>query len=366
MSDIEMNEDEVAGEFPRSRLDQMGQSAREFAAIGWAAKSGDTSKLDRVRQDAKFDWATRSDAGVETVYVARQLEYIRKGLYEIKYTALKSPKLISYNTSVPRGAQQFTVKSIDIAGEPAIERDDNDEIPTVELKVASGTMGFFNMNLAYSFTDQDAAEAMFSGMPLPTMKATAVRTQMARKADIIAFYGETTSGVKGLLNRANTTTYTVPSTGASGSQKWKDKDSDAILLDLNGAGDAIITATNEVEEPDTWLIPLDAHRVIATRRVGDGTSETVLKYFLQNRDTPVTVVATTKSEAANASNWSGSASRLLVYKNDAAHLEFHLPVPFYQAPPQYRNFRTTTNCMMRCGGVADYIPKASCYADGVS
>lgn len=370
MSDIEMNEDEVevTGEFPRSRLDQMEQSAREFAAIGWAAQAGDTSKLDRARQDSKFDWATRSDAGVETVYIARQLEFIRKGLYEIKYTALKSPKLVSYNTSVPRGAQNFTVKTIDIAGEPAIERDDNDEIPTVELKVGSGTMGFFNMNLAYSFTDQDAAEAMFAGMPLPTMKATAVRTQMARKADTIAFYGENTSGVKGLLNQANTLTYNVPATGAAGSKKWKDKDSDAILLDLNGAGDAIITGTNEVEEPDTWLIPLDAHRFIATKRVGDGTSDTVLKYFLSNRDTPATVVATTKSQGANNANWSGSGSdsRMVVYKNDAAHLEFHLPVPFYQAPPQYRNFRTTTNCMMRCGGVALYLPKSVSYSDGVS
>lgn len=366
------NEDTVYGVFPQARQDEMEQHARQFAAIAWAAQNGDNTGLARQRADAALEIARHTDAGTETVYIARQLEFIRKALYEIKYTALKSPQLVSYNTTIPRGAQNRTVKAIDTAGEPSIERDDNDDIPSVEMSVVSGTAGFFNMNLKYSFTDQDAAEAMFSGMPLPTMKATAVRTAMARKADIIAFYGEPISGAKGILNQANTLTYSVPTTGQNGATTLASKDSDAILLDLNAPGDQVITSTNEIEEPDTWLMPLDAYRFIGTKRVGDGTSDTVLSYFQRTRQASMagklTVVATTKSLAANYASFGGSSgkSRMMVYKNDKEHLEFQLPVPFYQGAPQYRGFRTTTHCMMRCGGVDLYLPKSVIYADGLS
>src|SRR6476661_8569467 len=134
-------EDATDGAFPQARKDQMEQHAREFAAVAWSARNGDHSAVARHRADAKWGWASHADAGVETVYVARQLEFIRKGLYEQKYTALKSPQLVSYNTTVPRGVQNYTVKSVDIAGEPAIERDDSTDIPSLELKVNSGTMG---------------------------------------------------------------------------------------------------------------------------------------------------------------------------------------------------------------------------------
>src|SRR6476661_5496793 len=139
--EIDTENDNLDGAFPKARQDQMEQHAHEFAAVAWAARNGDKSQLARHRADASWGFASHADAGAETVYVARQLEMIRKGLYEIKYTALKSPQLVSYNTTVPRGVQNYTVKSVDIAGEPAIERDDSTDIPSLELKVNSGTMG---------------------------------------------------------------------------------------------------------------------------------------------------------------------------------------------------------------------------------
>jgi hypothetical protein len=370
ISEKDIENEEAVGVFPQTRLDQMAADAQKFVAAAWQSKNGDRGALQRYRADAQFDFAARQDSGAESIFIARQLEFIRKGLYEIKYAALKSPQLVSYVTSTPRGVQQLTVKAIDVAGEPMIERDDSSHFPTVEMKVSSVGMGFFNMNLAYSFTDQDAAEAMYAGMPLQTAKAAAVRTAMARKADQIAFYGETTTGVKGLLNQTGTTTYATPATGAGGSKKFADKDPDTVLADLNAAGDAIINATGEIEVPDTWLLPLDAYRNIANRRVGDGTNATILQYFKDTRgkESPLEIVATTKSQGANNAQWagSGSESRMLVYKNDQEHLEFQLPVPFYQGAPQYSGFRTTVHCMMRCGGVALWLPASACYADGVS
>lgn len=359
--------------FPKKRQDQLEQFARDFMPVAHAASNGRMDGLDSWRTNSKFVIHGRMDAGAESIYLARQLELIVKGAYETKYGPIKSPRLISYNTGTPRGVVNLTKKAIDSAGEPMIERDDSDQLPMIGLKMSPVTMGFFNMQLGYDFTDQEVAQAMYAGEPLQAMKATATRRAFERKLDIIAFYGEKVSGVKGMLNLASTTSYSTPVTGAGGtSKKWTDKASDDILLDLNAAGDAIIVGTDEVEEPDTWLIPLDAYNIANTRRIGDGTSEMVLSFFKRTRDlatgqAPI-VERTVKSQGANNANWSGSGSesRMMVYKNDADHLEMYVPVPFFQRAPEYRNARTIVSCMMRTGGVACWLPKAVAYADGVS
>jgi hypothetical protein len=342
----------VNSAFPQKRLDEMAAFARDFDRKNW----------QQYRTDCAWDFTSHFDAGSEAVFIARQLEMIRKGLYEIRYPELKARRLVPHDFNFSPGMQEYTARSIDVAGEPAVSKDQPDDVPTVELKVGSATMSMFNLVLAYSYSDQDAENAMFAGMPLATMKAKAVRDQMARRLDNIAFVGESTmSGVTGLLNSSGTTTYSTPATGAGASKLWDNKDSDQILLDLNGAGDQIITDTKEVEEPDTWLLPLTAHRLIANKRVGDGTSATILRYFLDNRDTPVTVEKTAKSETLGGS----STRRMCVYKNDPSKLQMIVPVEFRQKQPEIRGFKVVVNCMMRTGGVALWLPKSVCYADGI-
>jgi hypothetical protein len=202
---------------------------------------------------------------------------------------------------------------------------------------------------------------MFAGMPLPTMKAKAVRDQMARRLDQIAFLGEAKVGAKGLFNQSGTTTYVVPATGQGGVTTWDKKDSDAVLLDLNGMGDQIITDTNEIEEPDTWVLPLSRYRLVNSRRVGDGTNATILRYFLDNRDSPISVERTTKLESNTA--WTGK--RAAAYKNDPSKLQLTVPIEFLQKQPEIRGFKVIVNCRMRTGGLALWISKSVGYADNV-
>lgn len=348
--DEDPEEDKVTSEFPRARSDAMTTFARDF----------DWRKPDPWLQGVKWDWRDRFDNAAQAIYLARQVEMIRAGLYEIRYSELKSQRMIPHDYSIPPGVVDYTARSIDAAGEPEVSRDQPDEVPSIELSTSSTTISMFNLVLGYQYSDQDADTAMFSGMPLQTQKAKGVRDLMARRLDRIAFLGEPkVPGVKGLFNQSGTVIYVTPPSGKNGSTKAEDKTSDDVLRDLNGVGDQVIIDTLEIEEPDTWVLALSLYRHVNNRRVGDGTNSTILKYFIENRDAPITVERTQKLEANTA--WGGR--RTVAYKNDASKLQLLVPILFRQKNPEVRGFKVKVVCQMRTGGTVLWLPKSVGYAD---
>lgn len=337
--------------FPQERYDEMYADAQSFDR--------------RNPGTGRWDWSAHMDAA-ESVFIARQLEFIRPALYEKRYPELKSRRLVPYNTSIDPGTAEYTVKSIDTVGKVQVSKSQPDDVETIELNVTSGTMSMFSLTAAYKYTDQEAREAILANMPLQVRKAMGVRNMFARTMDSIALTGQNTVGESvpnayGLFNQPTTSTYTPASTGAGGLKTWDSKDSDAILLDLNSAGDQVITTTKEIFLPDTWVLPLTSHRLINSRRVGDGTSSTILAYFMANSDVCKSMERTPLLETAG----SGSTKRLVAYKNDPEVLEFIVPLEFEQKAPQFVGFAVKTLCHARCGGVAAYQPYAISYADGI-
>lgn len=297
----------------------------------------------------------------ESIFVARQLEFLRPGVYAKKYPALKADQLIPYNFNVDTGAEQYTVTGSDYAGAPVITKIPSNNTPMVTMKVFEASMGFFSMQLGYQYNLQEARNAIFARRPLSPALAMGCRNTMERKMDDIAFLGEATTGIKGLLTLSGTDTYTVPTTGVGGSTKWEDKSPTDVLLDLNAPIDQVIINTNEVEIPDTLLLPTSRKRLISTMRVGDGTSATVLTFYLMNQEFIKEINTTYKSESNSA--WTGR--RGVAYVKDQEHLEMVIPQPFEQLQPIVEGFDITTICHMRTGGVACYIPKAVIYLDNI-
>lgn len=344
MSDINQNL------FPKERYDQMVKAAREF--------SKDSLPTDLLW---RFDANSNMDAA-ESAFIARQLEFIRPAIYEVRYPDLKAAQLIPFNTSIDPGAAQYTVRIMDQVGQVKVSKDQTDDVPMVEVKVTQASMGFFSMSLGYAYSDQEAREAIFTRMPLLQQKAMAVRSQMARKLDDMAFVGDTTAGITGLLNQSGPLTYSTPTTGEQSSALWNNKASDDVLLDLNAPVQQVVSESLGIEKPNQWLLPLTAYGYINGRRVGDGTSMSILKYFLENNAYGMSVEYTEKSETTG----SGTTGRAVAYRNDAECLEMIVPLAFEQKAPQVRGFHVVTLCHMRAGGVAMYRPKSVIYMDSIS
>lgn len=337
------------GIFPQARLDEMAKSAQEFKR----------KELHTFAHTDAMD--LRNDAST-TAYVARQLEYLRPGLFEVQYPNLKGKRWVPINSSMPVGAEQYTITIMDRVGEVKHVKDFSKDLSRVELKTSQASMNVFSMGISYAWNINEIRAAMFAGLPLQTKKAMFARDLMARKFDDILLTGETVTGAKGLFNLTGTETYTVTADGAGGSKTFESKAPDKILRDLNNPFSQVILNSKEVHNPNTMILPLSTQQYIAGLRVGDGTSETVLSYWLRTNPYGISSVDySTKLETAG----SGNTKRVVIYEKNPNVLEMIAPVEFEQFSPETFLTEVQTICQMRVGGIALYMPKGVIYADGV-
>ncbi len=341
-------------EFPKAHQDALCKDASEYSP---------NKKYDAAPR-WRFDQASGShfDAA-ESAFVARQLEHIRAGLYEVEYPDLKGARLVPTNTSVPSGKNQYTIRIMDKVGAAKVIADEAMDIPDVEISVREATMKMFTIGLSYRFTVQEARAAMSENMPLIAKKAMVCREQMERFLDNVIFLGDTTGGVTGLLNATDTgiVTYTT-TTGGTGGTTFGSKSPDEVLLDLHGAPAQVVSTSLEVDLPNTMLLPLTTKQSLATRRVGDGTTGSILSYFL-GVDPYISAVEGLYQLESHATAWTGK--RGMVYRRDPNCLELVVSQPFEQMPPQAVNFMVKTLCRMRTGGLAIYRPTSMARFDTI-
>jgi hypothetical protein len=334
------------GMFPQARLDEMSKAAQDF-------DPRNLPKSDWDLTGPNFDSST-------SAFVARQLEFLRPGIFEVQYPGLKGKSLVPINSSMDPGAEQWTIQVVDRAGQVKLLKDFAKDLGRVDITTTQKSMGVFSMGISYAYTINEARHAMYARMPIQARKAMAARDLMARKLDEILFIGEATTGAKGLINQSGTETYTPTADGTGGSKLWSTKSADKICNDLNAPFSQIIVNSLEVHTPDTLVLPLSRLQYIGGLRVGDGTSESVLSYWLRTNPYGIrSVEQTTRLETAGA----GSTARGLVYQKSPQVLEAIVPIEFEQFAPETLNTEVVTICHMRVGGVAVYYPKAICYFD---
>lgn len=341
-----MSTEITTGIFPQVHLDGMTKAAREFDFRAFP------------RNDAED---LRTDAST-TAFVARQLEYLRPGLFEVQYPGLKGKQWVPVNSSMPIGAEQYTITIVDQVGEVKHVKDFSKDLSRVELKTSQASMTVFAMGISYAWNINEIRAAMYAGMPLQTKKAMGARDMMARKFDDILLTGETVTGAKGLFNQTGTESYTAPSDGDAGAKTLESKNADKVVRDLNGALAAIVLNSKEIHTPNTVIMPLSTYQHLGATRVGDGTSDTILSYWLRTNPYGIGSVGySTKLETAG----SGNTKRIVTYEKNPNVLEMIAPIEFEQFAPETFNTEVSTVCQMRVGGVALYMPKALAYTDGI-
>ena len=307
-----------------------------------------------------FQFPTLHLDASESAFLSRQLEQVRSQSFDILFPELKGRSLVPVDNSVDPGAETIRYAQYESTGTAEMAKDYGEDAPVADVKSGEFTHGVFGMKVKYSYSLQEIRAARLAGLPLDARKAAAARRAIEQLIDDIAFLGETTTGLKGLLNQSSTCTYSTPAGGA-GSKLWSAKTPDEILTDMFGMEKTIRETTKEVEMPDTLLLPLSSHGLVTTVRLGDGSDNTILKHFLANSLSIKNVVFSYKLETAG----SGSTRRMVAYRKSPDKLQLIIPQEFSQLPPQARGYQIVTFCEARCGGVELYYPKSMCYGDEI-
>ncbi len=348
--------DNLESMFPQARLDAMRAHARDFGKKDLRA-DGEPELLGCFLPGKGGGF--RQD-GAESYFVARQLEHIRAGVIEMDFPPMKYESLVPMNTEPSPGAEEYTVTHEEMVGRAKISKDMQGIIPRVDAKTTQTTFSIYSMLLSYGYSLQEARAAMQAGRPLPARRAAVCREQMERELNTIAFLGQSEAGIKGMLNLASTLTYTT-ATGAGGSKNWDLKTPEEILADWNGSVSQVITNSNEVETPDTSVLPLSRYEYVSTKRMGDGTSDTILTYFKRNNPH----IKTVESSHLSESNTGWTGKRMVNYQRSPLKVELIVPVPFEQLMPDVTSTQTVTICHLRTAGVVAHRPKSVIYTDEI-
>jgi hypothetical protein len=258
-----------------------------------------------------------------------------------------------------------------------------DDPPRADVSGIEASLQIRGIADMYGYTMQELRAAMLAQMPLDVRKAMSARYAIALLHDEIMFYGhadftavqDTTnhldagalaSGLKGICNLSNTTSYTTP-TGLSGSQLWRMKTPDEMVADLHGVVNNVVKSTFGIHRPDSMLLPLAAYNMAATRRMGDGSNQTVLDFFLATSPYVKNVDPSYRLDAARGVNWGNANSgRAIAYEKNQDRLAAVMPLEFEQLPPQQEHFEIRTVCHARTGGVVPFYPGSVSYMDGIT
>lgn len=344
------------GQFPREYAEQMAAHAQSF----------DKNRPGTAQW--RFDAVAREDEA-SSVYIAKQLEYVRPGLIQTAFPDFTWQELLPVDTSAHPADQQYKQQFEETTGRPRVGKSVEGIIPMTNAKVTEAGQDFYSILQGWSVTVGEAEAAIRGGYPLPTRRGVLCREAIERELDEIAFVGTANRvnpdldiSLKGLLNltASGIHTFTPSTSGTGGSKNFEDKSPDDIHLDLVGIFDKIELTTLEVERADTLLLPLSSWQHIRKRRIGDGTSMSVLKYF-QEENPDITVRKTARAETMGA----GSTKRMMAYRKDPNRLQFILPVRFRQYNPYNEGLSVVNICEARTAGVAVHRPGSIAYGDDI-
>ena len=309
-----------------------------------------------------------ADAQQALGFLVSQTSHIETSVYEIQYPDVQYPALVPVDTSANEWAKSVTYYSVDKVGKAGWFHHYGKDVHVADVERNKYEVAIEMADIGYRYTLEELGVAMMvPGTNLTNERAAAARRAYEEFVDNIAFRGDATKNLNGLLNYPGITIVNAAEVNG-GDTDWDDKDADEILKDINDALTGVYIGSLTVELADTILLPIAALTLLASKRVGD-TNETVLSFLLRNNvytfqsGRPLTIRGVRGLETAGV----GGVGRMVVYRRDPSVVKFHLPMPhrflpIWQTAPLVFDIPG----IFRLGGVEIRRPGAVRYVDGIT
>ena len=320
-----------------------------------------------AHDNCRFDSAEEA-----SVFFARELDHIKAKSYDVQYPEMTALAIFPKTSEADAGAESITFYTYDKQGLAKIIDSYSTDLPRVDVTGKPTTVQIKGLGDSYGYSVQEMRASRLAGKSLDARKAEAARYAIDNKTNMIAWRGDPDSGLLGVLSPAqNIPLFTVSAGASSGKVSWVDKAPDEILKDVNAMQEQVADTTNNVERPDTLVVPAKVYMHLANTRLGDGSDTTILKFLLDNAPYIKKVYSAAELGAKNvdtnpyASTGSGGQGVALLFTNNKDKLAIEIPMPFMQHPLQIRGLETIIPCESRVAGVIVYYPMSALIAVGV-
>lgn len=306
----------------------------------------------------------RQDTG-ETFFFARELEYIKSKSYDIEFPEMKAFKHLPISTEAGEGAQAITYAQFEEVGLARIIESYADDLPRADIRGKEYTSQVKSVGASYGYSVQEVRAAIYVGRSLTQRQANAARRANDQQINRLAWFGNATYNILGILNTPNIPEYLVPDTGVGSTTQWINKTPDQILYDLNSITNSIVALTKGVEMPNTVLLPVAQYTLIASTPRSATSDTTILEYFIQNNPFITTVDWVPELAGAGPIVSSVATDLFIAYDKNPDKLTMEIPMPFTQYPPQERGLEFVVPCESRYGGIITYYPLSLAIGYGI-
>ena len=298
----------------------------------------------------------------ESIFFARQLEFVKSKSYDVKYAELKARSLIPVSSEAGPGADTIKYEQFDQVGMAKIISSYADDLPRADVKGKEFISPVRSIADSYGYSVQEIRSAKMAGKPLEQRRANAAKRAILQKENALAFLGDSSNGLIGFINHPSISSTTIAADGTGSATTFASKTPAQILRDLNKLANFIVENTKSVEIPDTLLLPVAQYNLIfSTPWSTTGDGETIGQLFLKNSPYIKNVDWVNELKGVGA----GSTDRMIAYKKDPDHLTLEIPQDFEQFEAQPRNLEYVIPCHERFGGVIIYYPLSVAYVDGI-
>ncbi len=292
----------------------------------------------------------------ETLVFARQLETIKRRMYEVKYTELKGKRFVPEGNEATETTEYLTYRVWDSFTMAKVIGNGNTDIPLVGATAREVSVKGYRVASAYQYTVDDLRSAQAANVPLIDIYARQVRMSFELAREDHTAFGLPEGNTFGLLNHPNVTLVSLP----NGDWANPATTGEEILEDLNFYVTQMLVATDEIWSPDTLLMTISAYRLLATKllNTANGSNITVLRAF-QDANPGITIDTWNKLNAAAADG----GPRMVLYRKSPEVMEFEVATNFEQAPVQVVAWTYTVACRCKWFGFQLQYPLAVSYTD---
>lgn len=301
----------------------------------------------------------RFDAN-ESMFFARQLEFVKSQTYDIKRVALNALTLMPVSTSIPEGATTHTYRQYDSVGMAKVIANYADDLPRADVTGKEFTNPIRSIGNAYGYNMQEIRSALFAGINLNGKKAMAATRAHQEKINQLAFAGDADHGLPGLLNNTNVPEVTLAADGTGASKTFASKTADKVVRDINSLINKVITQSKGIHHVSQVWLPVEQYALIATTQ-NSAASDTTILAFLKQVHPGVEFNQVVEMDAAGA----GGVDRMYAMENSRENWQLEIPMMIKQHAPQQAGLEFQVPVESRFAGVIIEYPLAFAFADGI-
>ncbi len=289
----------------------------------------------------------------ESVFVARELDYVKARVYEKKRPPMLGLSLVPAESDAPEYAETITYKTYDTVGMAKVIANYADDLPRADVAGEEHTVRVKTIGDSYGYNVMELKASAGLGTNLPTRKAEAARRAVEVKLNQIVMTGDADYKLYGMLTHPNIGTATLPS-----AKKWAQASGQEIVADLDALWNAVRLQSQGVHTPNRLIVSSSLHAQLTSKIYAESYGKTAWEFF-SSKHPALQLVEAPEFEGAG----SGGKNLIVIGEFAAENMSHEMVMPFNQMEAQPRNLELVVPCYARTAGVVVHYPLAFAKAE---